>query len=565
MLPGGAGPDAAAPDAECRDAEGPDAEDWGAEGRDGESQDAEDWVPGGRDAASQGATAAGSMPPMPGSAFWGWAGPLLITLFGAFLRFSRLGLPRAVVFDETYYVGDAWGILRHGVEIVHVKNANALLLRGNTHILAGTQAELVAHPPLGKIMIAAGEWLFGLTPFGWRFSVALIGSVSILLLARIVRRMTRSTLLGCVAGLLMALDGLEFVLSRTAILDIFVMFWVLAAFGLLVIDRDRARARLAAAADAGGPADDGGPGLGIRWLRVLAGVCLGCATASKWNGVWYILAFGGLAIAWDLGARRAAGFGRGLSGAARHDAKWLPLWFGLIPAAVYVASWTGWFASPDGYNRAGTALSSHHQHTSAIAAWLAYNKWMLQFGLGLHTQPGATEAYQSNPLGWLVLARPISFFSACLPAKGCGTAGSTEREVLAIGTPLIWWAATAAMLCCAVWWLLRRDWRAGSALIGLAAGWLPWIWFAWHDHRTEFYYYSVVFEPFLIIALTLCLGLIIGPARPRSAGRRAIGAVAAGGYLLAVLANFGYLYPALAAKAIPYASWLSRMWLRSWV
>ena len=195
--------------------------------------------------------------------------------------------------------------------------------------------------------------------------------------------MTRSTLLGCVAGLLMALDGLEFVLSRTAILDIFVMFWVLAAFGLLVIDRDRTRARLAAAADAGGPADDGGPGLGIRWLRVLAGVCLGCATASKWNGVWYILAFGGLAIAWDLGARRAAGFGRGLSGAARHDAKWLPLWFGLIPAAVYVASWTGWFASADGYNRAGTVLSSHHQHTSAIAAWLAYNKWMLQFGLGL--------------------------------------------------------------------------------------------------------------------------------------------------------------------------------------
>ena len=40
--------------------------------------------------------------------------------------------------------------------------------------------------------------------------------------------MTRSTLLGCVAGLLMSLDGLELVLSRTAILDIFVMFWVLA-------------------------------------------------------------------------------------------------------------------------------------------------------------------------------------------------------------------------------------------------------------------------------------------------------------------------------------------------
>ena len=121
-------------------------------------------------------------------------------------------------------------------------------------------------------MIAVGEWLFGLTPFGWRFSVALIGSLSILMLARIVRRMTRSTLLGCVAGLLMALDGLELVLRRTAILDIFVMFWVLAAFGLVVIDRDRTRARLAAAAaarDAGQDSDDGvGPKLGMRWLLV---------------------------------------------------------------------------------------------------------------------------------------------------------------------------------------------------------------------------------------------------------------------------------------------------------
>jgi dolichyl-phosphate-mannose-protein mannosyltransferase len=223
------------------------------------------------------------VPPMPGSAFWGWAGPLLVTLFGGFLRFNRLSVPHAVVFDETYYAGDAWGILKHGTEILHVKNANALMLRGSTAILKGTTSEYVAHPPLGKIMIAAGEWLFGLTPFGWRFSVALVGSLAILMTARIARRLTRSTLLGCIAGLLLALDGLELVLSRTAILDIFVMFWVLAAFGLLVIDRDRTRARVAAAA--AGPDGTGRAKLGVRWLLVLAGACLGAACASKWNGV----------------------------------------------------------------------------------------------------------------------------------------------------------------------------------------------------------------------------------------------------------------------------------------
>src|SRR5450432_4161177 len=185
--------------------------------------------------------------PIPGSAFWGWAGPLLITALGAYLRFSRLGAPHAVVFDETYYVPDAFGILRHGVELVHVKNINPLLVAGSTHFFNGLQGEYVAHPPLGKIMIAVGEWAFGLTPVGWRFTVAVVGSLAVLMTSRIARRMTRSTLLGCAAGLLLALDGLELVLSRTAVLDIFVMFWVLAAFGLLVLDRDWSRARLQAA------------------------------------------------------------------------------------------------------------------------------------------------------------------------------------------------------------------------------------------------------------------------------------------------------------------------------
>ena len=193
-------------------------------------------------------------------------------------------------------------------------------------------------------------------------------------------------------------------------------------------------------------------------------------------------------------------------------------------------------------------------------AWLQYNKWMLQFGLGLVQG----QTYKSNPLGWLLLARPISFYSSCLPAKGCGAAGSTEQEVLAIGTPAIWWAAVGATVFCLVWWLMRRDWRAGAALLGIAAGWLPWIWFYLHDQRTEFNYYAVTFEPFLIIAITLALGLIIGPAAA-GAGRRALGAVVAGAYLIAVLANFAYLYPILAGRVIPYTAWLSRMWFRSWI
>jgi dolichyl-phosphate-mannose-protein mannosyltransferase len=495
-------------------------------------------------------------PPVPGSPLWGWAGPLLVTAFGAFLRFYRLSTPKAVVFDETYYVGDAYGILRHGVEINHAPNANALLIQGKTDILA-KGGELVVHPPLGKMAIAVGEWLFGLTPFGWRFSVALAGSLAILMTARIARRMTRSTLLGCVAGLLLALDGLELVMSRTALLDIFVMFWVLAGFGCLVIDRDRSRARIAAAA-ADGAADDAGPALGIRWWRVAAGLCAGLAVASKWNGLWYLPAFVLLTVAWDLGARRAAGYAAPWRGALVRDGKWLPVSFAVVPLAGYLASWSGWFASSYGYDRNWAALHGNHTPVwSALDSLYQYNKYMLQFGLGLTT----THHYKSQPWTWLVVARPVSFYYAT--PKGCG-AQFCSQEVLAIGTPLIWYASIPVLLACLGWWLLRRDWRAGAVLMGVAAGWLPWFWFALHDHRTEFYFYAVAFDPFLVIAITLCLGLIIGPARAAPA-RRGLGAVIAGGYLLAVLWDFYYVYPVLAAQVVPYTSWLARMWYHGWI
>jgi dolichyl-phosphate-mannose-protein mannosyltransferase len=477
---------------------------------------------------------------------WDWGGPLLVTVFGGLLRFWRLGTPRAVVFDETYYVPDAYSILRHGVEYNHASNVNALLLRGSGNIFTGP-GEYVVHPPLGKEMIAAGEWLFGLTPFGWRFAVAVAGTLSILMTARIARRMTRSTLLGCAAGLLMALDGLELVLSRTAILDIFVMLWVLAAFGMLVLDRDAAGAVIAA-----------GRQPGIRWRRVAAGVFLGLACASKWDGIWYIPAFAALAIAWDLAARRAAGSPDPAGGTLRHDVKWLPVSFGLAPFAAYLASWAGWFATGTGYDRYWAAANGNHTPVwSALDSWYQYQKAMLQYGLTLRT----FHAYRSNPFGWLALTRPTSLYYAT--PRTCGSA-SCSQEVLAIGTPAIWWASIAALVFCLGWWLARRDWRAGAVLLAVAAGWLPWFWFAWHDNRTEYYFYAIVFLPYLVIAITLCLGLIIGPVRAVP-GRRAAGAAGAGAYLLVVLANFAYLYPVLAAQAIPYAAWYQRMWFRSWI
>jgi dolichyl-phosphate-mannose--protein O-mannosyl transferase len=501
-----------------------------------------------------------ALPRMSADTVQGWAGPLLATALGAWIRFHQLSTPRDLVFDEVYYVPHAFGILRYGAEhAVNIFNLSQIPTGKATDIFAGGGV-FAAHPPFGKIQIAAGEWLFGLNPFGYRLAVALAGSASILLLARITRRMTGSDFLGTIAGMLLALDGLEFVMSRTAMLDIFVMFWVLAGFGCLVIDRDQARERLAALAP-GLPSDGAGPRLGIRWWRVAAGCCLGLAVASKWNGLYYLVLLTPLAIMWDMAARRAAGFRRYVRGALVTDGVVLlpSLW--LTAAITYLATWSGWFASSIGWDR--NYAAAHGVRTPVISSLYSlyeYHREMLSYGLGLQS---ANAPNASQPWTWLLLKQPVRFYYAApqYAENGCRQVGGCVQVVLAVGTPAIWWACLAALPALAAWGLLRRDWRAGAALYAVAAGWLPWFAF---PARTEYYFYAVSFEPFLCLALALCIGLILGP-EGGSRSRRAVGGAIAGVYLLAVALNFGYLYPVLAGSPISHSAWLVRMWMRSWI
>jgi dolichyl-phosphate-mannose--protein O-mannosyl transferase len=496
-------------------------------------------------------------PVIPGSRPAGWLGPLLITAFAAFLRFDRLGNPHSVVFDETYYAKDAYALLKFGHERSTIDNPDPLFLAGHADQIWRGGGSFVAHPPLGKWMIAIGEWLFGATPFGWRFMPALVGTLSVLILARVARRMTGSTLLGCAAGLLLALDGLELVTSRTALLDIFVMFWILCAFGCLVIDRDHARARLAAKVEeSGGFAEGLGPFV-MHWWRVAAGICLGLAVATKWTGIFYIAAFGLMVVVWDWGARRAAGVQRPVLGTLVMET--LPSFFSLVVLStfVYVASWSGWIFTSGGWGRGTIASNPLWRPFEAMPKLWNYHKEMWNFHTNLH----AKHPYQSWPWDWPILRRPVAFFYT-EPRTGCAVA-KCSREILGIGTPAIWWPAAVALIMMLILWVLHRDWRAGAIVLGYAAGWVPWFWPAFDD-RTMFLFYATPMLPFMVLAIVMVLGMVIGPAQETGV-RRVIGSAAAGAFMLVVLVDFFYLYPLLAAKVIPYDSWHARMWFNSWI
>jgi dolichyl-phosphate-mannose-protein mannosyltransferase len=512
-------------------------------------------------------------PSVPGSPLMGWLGPLAVTLFAGFLRFDRLGVPKAVVFDETYYAKDAWALLNFGWEHNTVKGADKLLIADPDANIWSEGASFVAHPPFGKWMIAFGELLFGATPFGWRFAAALCGTLSVLILCRVARRMTGSTLLGCMAGLLLALDGLHFVTSRAALLDIFVMFWILAAFACLVIDRDVSRQRLADRIERSGVSDLG-PFVGHGW-RYAAGICLGLACATKWTGAFYVAAFGIMVLFWDYGARRGAGVRLPAAGVVARDA--LPAFVQLVVVGgiTYLATWAGWIFRPGGWGRGEVASFAPLRPFEALPDLLRYHGEMLNFHAGLDS----SHPYQSWPWNWPILWRPVAFFYT--EPKGACDAERCSREILGIGTPALWWGALYALVVVAFIWYLRRDWRAGAIVLGFLAGWLSWFPSAFND-RTMFLFYATPMLPFMVLAIVLALGYLIGPAgagaglaagdgagtplpaRPPSQ-RRVVGASAAGAFVLVVLANFAYFYPILAAKILTYEEWRARIWLDSWI
>ncbi|MFI1932509.1 dolichyl-phosphate-mannose--protein mannosyltransferase [Streptomyces sp. NPDC020330] len=513
----------------------------------------------------------------------GWGGPLLVTLVAGLLRFWKLDQPHAVIFDETYYAKDAWALVNQGYEGSWPKDVDKQILNDPSSVPIPTDPGYVVHPPVGKWIIGFGEQLFGFTPFGWRFMVAVLGTVSVLLLCRIGRRLFRSTFLGCLAGLLLAVDGLHFVMSRTALLDLIVMFFVLAAFGCLVADRDHVRRRWADAL----PVDAEGVlrpdariaetlRLGWRPWRLAAGVMLGLAFATKWNGLYVLAAFGLMTVLWDVGARRTAGAVHPYRAVLRRDL--IPAFFSTVPVAIvtYVASWTGWIVTDKGYFRNWAATEGKDSAWSWLPDWLRslwhYENQVYDFHVGLTSG----HTYESNPWSWLVLGRPVSYFYE--DRTGCeeSATGKCASEVLAIGTPLLWWLACFALVYVLWRWFFRRDWRAGAIACGVVAGWLPWF---FYQERTIFLFYAVVFVPFLCLAVTMMLGAIVGPAAgtgtraelglaaqdPGGERRRTLGAIAVGVLVLLIVWNFIYFHPLFTGASIPEDLWRDRMWLDTWV
>lgn len=393
-------------------------------------------------------------------------------------------------------------------EIYYVDGAKDLLRYGVE--VEGAQPEFIVHPPIGKWLIGAGIEIFGDNSFGWRIVGAVLGTLMIVLVALIAHELFHSKALTVLASALMSLDGLALVHSRTALLDNFLAFFILLAAYFFIKER--------------------------HWLT---GLCLGLALGTKWSAAYFVLVFGAIAIYRVF----TSASGKLLLKPTAITATQ----FGLLPVIVYLFSWTGWFRSDRGWDRDWSS--------NPITSFIYYHKQMLQFHTGLTDK----HSYEANPWSWLVMGRPTSFFYES--PKGCG-ADACAQEVLALGTPLLWWSATIAVFVVVGIWgksLLQRRIDPALTLIvsGIAAGYLPWFFF---QKRTVFSFYAIVFEPFLILALTYCAWLWLEKAKNKRVAISLISVI-----FIAIALNFIYFMPLYTAEIITYDAWRQHMWLSSWI
>ena len=485
---------------------------------------------------------------------WEWLAPVMLTAVAALVRFVGLAHPHELVFDETYYVKDAWSLWNLGYEGEWPDGSDAAFEAGRADLFTA-DGSFVVHPPLGKWLIAMGMALLGPdNPAGWRLATAAVGTMMVLALYFLARRLTGSVAVASIAAGLLAVDGLGIAMSRVALLDGILAALVLLAVCFLVLDRDHTRRRLAEASGAlFGP---------VMWRRpwvLAAGLTLGAASAVKWSGLYALAGLGIWLVVLDAIDRRRAGVREWLPSAIIRQGPATFLLLVPVAAATHLASWAGWFATSGGYDRDASA--------NPLAAWWTYQSAVYDFHVGL----SSGHAYASQAWQWPLLLRPTAMWVGHPDDASIAVIGSHPN-------PIVWYAGMAAIVLLTVVLIRTRRMSLAWPLVGIAITWVPWL---LYPARTIFQFYTVAMLPFVCLALAMALQHLvrrrdpvllpepteaeIADATEYAERQRRAWRVVVGVFLALALLAAAYFLPLATGIAEPYPLWRAHMWLPGWI
>lgn len=427
---------------------------------------------------------------------------------------------KMIPLDEVHYVPDARDVVLYGTE--------------SDARVTSEDGAYVVHPPAGKWFIAAGIKLFGDRPFGWRFFGAVFGVIGVLVMYLIGLRLWRSPWWAALAASFLALDGLWFVLSRTAMLDIYVSAWFLTAVWLVLKDRDRPK---------------GEPRL---WLW-LGGGALGMALASKLEIIWMFGVFVVLVLLWELQRRRREG---GSANLGASILRWGVTMI-VLPITVYIAAFTPWFLDTHRYNPPlcrGKHTVPVLQIGGRFGQWVCYQRQVIDFhrDLAKYDKGKPAHPYFTNAYTWPWVGRPVAHY---YESTNAGTPKERRMEVLGLPNLAVWIPGFFIAFPLLGWWTLRRD--DDTALFVFAmffAGFVPNLMFD-VVRRPVFLFYALPMVPFVVIGVT---HMWWRTARTWGYARTLVR-----WHLAVAVLTFAYFYPVLAAwplSAGGFFGWQGRIW-----
>ena len=365
-------------------------------------------------------------------------------------------------FDEIYHARTAWENL-HGVWPYEI-----------------------SHPPLGKELLSLGILLFGMTPFGWRFSGTLTGVLMLPLMYLFLRRLFSGKRIPFLGTILLAAGFMHYAQTRIATIDSYSVFFILLMYYFM-----------------------------LRWLQdgrrldlLLCGTAFGLGAATKWICLY---AGAGLFVLWLT--HWVGEFRRGTSVPTflKHGLSCV-LCFLLIPAVIYYLSYLP-------YGVAEGTVPGNPAYTKIV---LDNQSFMLSY----HVNVQAEHPYSSRWWQWILDLRPILYYLEYFD-------DGSRVSLACFVNPLLCWAgllSLAVLLICAV---SRRDRMAAILLVCWASGLIPWIFI----RRLTFEYHYFASALFLIPAICYVFSLMEDNTR--------YGRIFTTGFTVLAAVLFVWFFPAL--------------------
>lgn len=402
------------------------------------------------------------------------------------------------------------------------------------------------HPPLGKVIMALGMLIFGVNPFGWRIMGTLFGVAMVPVMYLFGKKIFGKRIYGFISAFLIAFECMHFAQTRIGTIDSYAGLFVLLAYYFMYdsfINKSYET------------------GFKKSLLPLmLAGICWGLGSASKWTAVY---AGGGLAVLYFTSKiMEYRSYNKLLrmkkTGVAARQNKlksWFKnhfvmtslacvIFFVIIPIILYTASYLPIITLPGEGHDLGEV-------------------WRYQVNMyDYHSQLKDDHAFASPAYSWPLIKKPL------LEYRNMSLPPNRTSLMYVMGNPAIFWFGIVCAFAVILISIAKKDKRAVPFLVAFAFQYLPWF----RIDRCIFIYHFFTSVPFLILCIVYVLNflredlpqIVARDFGSKSAGQTAylLSTIFIYSYLAITLAMFIFLYPAISGFEVPtsylkYVKWIN--------